>query len=111
VPSSFRQTIVRRSRSAGTYVNGRYTQVTSDNGTIQGSIQPLTPDEVEQLPEGRRDSQSFWIYTDTKLNTVTSENPDLLLINSEEYEVNKENIWQNDVIPHYRYLVIKLLES
>jgi len=79
--------------------------------TIQCSIQPLTPHQIQALPEGRRNSKSFVIFTDTDLGMLSEVNPIFIIIGTEEFEVWKKSPWQNGVINHYQYTVIKKLET
>jgi hypothetical protein len=108
--SSFRKQLIRKTKAAGTIVNGVFVDGATTPTNIMASVQPLKPHEIEHLPEGRRDSQAYWLFTDTKLNTVTSANPDLITIDNEDYEVNKIEPWQNNVLSHYKVLVVKVLE-
>lgn len=108
MPSSFRKSFVVKVAATGTWSNGIFTPGTPTTTNILASIQPLKPEDIQQLPEGRRNSKLFWIFTDTKLNDVTTKNPDKVVINGEDYEVDKIEAWQNGVISHYKVLVIKI---
>jgi len=112
VSSSFRKNrVVKRYASSGEYVNGNFVPVGSPvTFLIMASQQPLTGRELEALPEGRRNSDSYSLFTDYPL--VTAEvskvnNPDIVMINNEEFEVIKVESWQNDVINHYKATVVK----
>jgi hypothetical protein len=109
--NGFRRQLARKTKAAGSVTNGYFTDGATTPTNIMASVQPIKPHEVEQLPEGRRDSQSYWLFTDTALNMVTSANPDLITINGEDYEVFKCEPWQNNVISHYKVLVSKVLEA
>lgn len=104
---SFRKTLTRKTKVAGTVVDGIYTDGATTSSEITASVQPLKPEEIEQLPEGRRNSDPLWLFTATKLNTVTTANPDLVVINSADYEVFQISPWQNNVLSHYKCLVMK----
>ena len=77
---------------AGVYdENGIYNQPEATQSTIQGHIQPLNGIEKEELPEGRRNSDTLKIYTDDKLRGVNSENrtqPDKLVY-PEQWQAEK----------------------
>lgn len=105
--SQFRKTLTRYTKDVGTVVDGHFVEGITTESTIQASLQALKPEDIQQLPEGRRNSKIFFLFTDTKLNLVTSANPDLIVVNSENYEVDKEEAWQNGVINHYKYLIVK----
>lgn len=108
--SSFRKQIVRKTKATGTIIDGIFTEGATTPTNIMASIQPIKPHEVEQLPEGRRDSQSYWLFTDIALNMITSSNPNLVTIAGEDYEVFKVEPWQNGILNHYKCLVSKVLE-
>ena len=109
--SSFRQALVVKRKVAGTVVDGLFVEGATSDINITASIQPLKPDEVKQLPEGRRNSKPFWLFTATELNIVSSANPDLVIIGGVTYEVDNIEVWQNNVLPHYKCLVYKTLEA
>ena len=108
--SSFRKQLIRKTKAAGSVVNGIFVDGATTPTNIMASVQPLKAHEIEHLPEGRRDSQSYWLFTDTPLNMITSANPDLIIIDGEDYEVFKCEPWQNNVLSHYKVLVVKTLE-
>ena len=106
---SFRRSVTRRTQAAGTEVNGHYTEGAKTDTVIKASIQPASQTDIETLPEGRRNHEAFRVYTDTKLNTERDdENSDSILYDGKEYEVMMRLDWQNNVINHYKYLVVKL---
>lgn len=105
---SFRKTYTVTRVTVGSITDGYYTNGTSNTFDIQASIQPLKPSDVQQLPEGRRNKKMFTVFTDTELQVVTSSNPDKLSIYGEVYELDQEEVWQNGVINHYKYLAIKV---
>ena len=90
---------------------GRYTEGTPTALTITASVQPLTADEMQLLPEGRRADESFRLYTDTRLltaNRVTNKNADIITIDGTRYEVLSCETWQNTIINHYKAIVSKI---
>ncbi|NIQ49074.1 MAG: hypothetical protein GTN87_00155 [Hydrotalea flava] len=58
--------------------------------------------QIEVMPEGRHIDYSDVIYTDIKLFTVRDENPDIVLIDGDRYEVLACYEYQHDIINHYR---------
>jgi hypothetical protein len=108
-------------------VTGGVTQpVTSqlDGFTIipaTASIQPTKGQEVELLPEGRRDSEIYKFYTSTQIYGIEPQNP---LQNPDQvtvlkgpftglvFEVVQINTWQNNsnfnIVNHYKYLAMRL---
>ena len=109
--STFRRSLNRKTKSAGAMTNGRWSETTTANGTILASVQPMLPHEMDALPQGRREDQSYTLFTDTELNPIGTQNPDLITIDGEDYEVAKVSPWQNNVINHYKVFVVKVLES
>ena len=95
----------------GTMSYGRYTEGTPTTLAITASVQPLRPDEMQLLPEGRRPEESFRLYTDTRLLTAnrgTNKNADIVTIDGTRYEVLSCATWQNDIINHYKAIVSKI---
>lgn len=99
--------------TADSYVKGKLVKGGIDSTfTVMISVQPLSAEEVQYLPEGRRVSSSFTIYCAKDTNLVTAEEespnpPDTVELFGKVYEVNSLFNWQNEVISHQRYLVIE----
>jgi len=109
---SFRQAVtIKRVDAAPVATDGIYAPAATSNFTIKASIQPLKPNEMQLLEEGRRDSEAFRLYTDTQLltaKTSTKKNADIAVFYGNEYEVLSCATWQNNVINHYKAIVVKL---
>ncbi len=80
------------------------------------SIQPVGKD-VALVPEGRRDKESFTMYTSTQILGLTTQNPDQVTILKQPFtglvfEVININEWQNNstfnIINHYKYVALRL---
>lgn len=110
-------------RPGGAYdVHGRWQESTGQPFTIEGSVQPLRARELNSLPEGRRASAAFRIYTDFRLRTVDDKalkNPDRITFRVPSYdttaplrtyEVISVEEWQNGIVPHYK-AIVSLLEQ
>jgi len=107
--TTFRQEIEGHHRAAGTRVDGHWVEGKQSSFTFMASIQPAGKNDMESLPEGRRNSKVYRLYTDTKLVALAvGQNPDLVTLFSEVYEVVSEFPWRNNVINHYKYLVAKV---
>lgn len=106
----FRKPLTIR-RVAGAYDNGRWVEGSAIEFDIDASVQPvksLSENEMQSIPEARRQSGMFRIYTSTELLTSgVNKTPDRALINNAEYEVFIGNPWQNNVINHYKYVLVK----
>jgi hypothetical protein len=107
--SSFRHAVTVTKRTTGTLVDGIYTDAASTSSVIQASVQPAGDSDVQTLPEGRRERKAFRLYTDSELVSLQeSENPDRVYLYAEDYEVVTKNPWQNGVINHFKYIVVKI---
>ena len=109
---SFRRPLtVTRKSAVDTYVKGVLQVAAASTVSITASVQPLKPNEMELLPEGRRESEAFRLYTSTKLfpaEDSTKKNADIVSIDGKNFEVLSCATWQNNVIPHYKAIVVKL---
>lgn len=106
---SFRKPITVTARSTGTLVDGIYIDGVSTVSTIQASVQPAGDNDIKTLPEGRRERKAYRLYTDSSLISLQeSQNPDRVTLYGEDYEVITKDPWQNNVIPHYKYIVVKI---
>jgi hypothetical protein len=110
-------------RPAGTYdAHGRWEEGAGKPFTIEASVQPIRPRDLLSLPEGRRASAAFRLYTDYRLRTVDDKaaaNPDRVTFRVPSYdataplrtyEVIAVEEWQNGIVPHYK-AIVSLLES
>jgi len=91
----------------GTYAKGRYVEGAETSFNITASKQPPTGKEMLLMPEGRRETETYILYTDTKLNPAIQggANADRVVIDGDDFEVLKCETWQNDIINHYRATV------
>ena len=112
--SIFRKPLTRKIRKAHTIgLDGSFIpDPTTTDSIIQASVQPLRAHEVQNLEEGKRNLEWYWLFTTTRLNVVTDKNPDLIEIDGDDYEVHKIEPWQNgQILDHYKCLVTRILES
>jgi hypothetical protein len=66
---------------------------------------------MQLLPEGRRESMAFALFTDSRLfpaATATGKNADRVTLYGSQFEIVACDIWQNNVIPHYKALAVRL---
>lgn len=106
-----RKTLTVKRFSSGDYVLGHWVEGTESQFTIKASVQPVKGPELQSMPEGRRDSQIYKLYTDTKLNGIDKQgkkSPDIVVIDGEDFEVVSPEPWQNQIINHYKIFVIKV---
>lgn len=104
--SSFRKYALTGTRySAGSNAKGIITPGSTSPISFTSSVQPLNGKEMETLPEGRRQAETYRLYTDFALNTVDEKNKvkaDRVVIFTKTFEIIKVDVWQNQVIPHYK---------
>lgn len=108
----FRSPVTLRRFQSGGYVDGRWTDGAYIDTQITSSIQPMKGEEMQELPEGRRDSEGYKLFTSTLINTVTTVNPDQVLFFGKTFEVVQVFPWQNasamGLVNHYKYVVLRL---
>ena len=77
---------------------------------IIASIQPLSPYEVLQLPEGQRTKEIVKVYTTTGLRqTIEQQNlkGDRIAYKGRLYEVRKVSSWETFTdIPHFKAVAV-----
>jgi len=96
------------SKTGGSYsAEGIYSENETQT-TIYASVQPTTPDDLQILPEGRRQNKSYKLFTSSNLKDLQSQNPDQLEIDGERFEVIKVEKWSNNIINHYAAIVTRL---
>lgn len=106
--SQFRRPFIVTRKEPGSFVDGDWVEGDYIAFIIQASVQPLKGEEMQMLPEGRRNSQAVYIYTKTKLNTVDEANPDLLQAFGSDFEIYSVEPWQSNVINHYKCIGMKV---
>lgn len=75
--------------------------------TVQTSLQPVGPEDMALLPEGRREQGAYALYTREPINTAREGiNADRVLIHGRTYECLLSENWQNGLIPHFRAIVV-----
>jgi hypothetical protein len=88
-----------------TYSGGVATESASTTFKIKGNAQPLTGNELLQLPEGDRQRQNMKLYTKTELQVN-----DLVTIDSgNAFEVQNVEDWTRQIrLPHYKARIMRL---
>lgn len=101
---SFRKSITGKRYAAGSWLKGRWVEGSISVISLTASVQPVTPEAMQTVPELRRSEATFSLFTSFRLraaDVVATTNADRVTINGAEYEVLSVAVWQNDVIPHY----------
>lgn len=104
----FRKTLSGFRLANGHLTLGRWVEGVATPFTFEASVQPTTAHDILFLDIGRREKKTYTIYTDTKLLALTPavRNPDRVIVNGETYEVDFEAPWQNNVINHFKYIIV-----
>jgi hypothetical protein len=100
----------------GNYVNGEYVRGETSRFTIEGSIMPANPKEVEILEEGAQTRARWSLYCDEyqrELKTTdlyVGAGADRVLHKDKEYLLAKVGDWTDheDGLPHRAYLLIEI---
>lgn len=106
----FRQDLTVTRQQPGQYVDGIFQPGTTETLTVRASVQPVSPDDVQLLPEGKRNRQAFTLYSDAEINVAddqTTTAGDRVDIDGDTYQATARQPWQNSIIPHYRTVVVK----
>lgn len=108
----FRSPITLRTFAVGSYVNGRWVEGSHTDAIITASIQPLVGEEMQLVPEDRRETETFKMYTSAVINTITDANPDQVIFNGKTFVVLQVFPWQNTSVffpvQHYKYICMRL---
>lgn len=110
--SSFRQATILYRQSGGAYVAGVWVESAETEIAITASIQPAPAKDLQNLPEGRRNSSVFAVYTDVEIMVseqgASPTKADQLVIDGVRYEAVTTERWQNNVMPHWRALFARI---
>ena len=81
------------------------------------SMQPLGGKELQMVPEGRREKQSYTMFSSTQVFDLSTQNPDQVTVlkgpfTGFVFEVISVNDWQNNsnfnTVNHYKYIAMRL---
>jgi hypothetical protein len=110
--SSFRKPISVKRTEPGHYGDdGNWVDGAETTLTIYMSVQPLRVDEMDALPEGRRNSRAVKIYSDDELlpaEQTTGQNADFITWQGKQWEVIGCDPYQMGVISHYKSLAVEV---
>jgi len=99
----FRQPLTVTRLSPGAYVNGLWVEGSEETLTVRVSVQPTSPEDMQSLPEGRRERKSYTLFGGERLRSVEDgANPDRVEINGDMFEVVLSSEWCNGLINHNR---------
>lgn len=100
-------------RADGEFINGRYERPTDADTEFPatGSMQVMTPRELQILPEATRARETRKLYTTCELkaggtSAVKGKEPDHIVYQGTEYEVQAVGDWQQQG-NYFKYLLVK----
>lgn len=108
---------ITRNSVAGSYnTAGEYVEGATTTLSIMTSIQPADAEDLKSLPEGRRESEAYRLYTDTllKITERDSTQGDTILIGTKQFEVLSIAPWQNrgtEACNHYKAVCALVLKT
>ena len=91
-------TISRKADS--TYVNGHPVDEAETNPEIKANVQPLSGDEILQLPEADRQKDVKKLFSTSEILVN-----DIVPYNSKNYEVQKVRDFSDHRLPHYKAIM------
>ncbi|HGM5832521.1 TPA: hypothetical protein ACKP36_000893 [Serratia marcescens] len=107
----FRRPYAVKTPSQSELINGVIVDGDMTDSVAHFSVQSIKDtQEVEALEAGRRLTDWRRLYSDTKLQ-ITDDfkmaQPAIVVIDGFNYEVKHREPWQNGIIPHYKYYVVR----
>jgi hypothetical protein len=105
------QSVTRKRYGVGSYVGGVWVQPTPVVMAIRASVQPATGEDLVSLPEGRRERETFKIYTVTDLRSGDEPlqiKADVLTLYGSEFEVQQVQRHYGLGYNHFKALVTKV---
>lgn len=91
----------------GAYVGGKWVADPEVTNTFLGSVQPLTGKQMEAFPTNRQDLGLVNVFSSSKLEISTEGGGnagDVVLWEGRKWELFKEEIHANSLIPHFKYI-------
>lgn len=99
----------------GQYVSGEWVAGEEQSSTIYCSVQPAKlGEDVLSLPEGRRISDYRRFYSDVLLpipEDQEGQQPSLIYVGPDKYQIKERNPWQNGIINHYKYIAVRVMDG
>ena len=92
--------------------DGEYVEASEEDFTIQGSVQPASPQVLQTLTEGERTRDPRVIYTTSDLRTGSQHDQtlaDQVEIDENRYEVREVRQWRA-LLAHFQVTVLRLKE-
>ena len=108
--NAFRRDVVVKRPAAGSYVNGVWVAGAESTLSVKASVQPATTEDLQSLPENRRTLGAYRLYSSTRFQSLVEgeQNPDIIVIDGQDYEVTQVEPWLNGIITHYKALAVRV---
>lgn len=106
----FRRTLTVTRTEPGQYVDGIWQEGAASTFEGKYSVQPTSPDDMQRVPEGRRDRVAYTLYGDPALRQADDDagtNADRVEIDGASFEVSATQEWRNGIVPHHQAVVTK----
>jgi len=104
-------TLTIRRPTAGKWVRGEFRPGKEETFEVVANVQNATPDEVLQVPEGRRGGEQKVVYTEHELQAANESaqlKGDIFEYKGNIYEVHKVEDWSDMTdLPHYKSICLK----
>jgi hypothetical protein len=95
-------------RIAGAYdADGIWQESTTAQIPFNGTVQPANSNEIKAMAQGRENEGAVLIFSSSRLNvskSETNQNGDIVTFNGAKYELSVEGVFDNGLIPHFKYL-------
>ncbi len=95
------ETITLTRKAAGTYVNGHYVEGAGASSSIEANVQPLTGNEVLQLPEADRYRESWKVFSSSEIRV-----DDVITRSGKTYVVGPVKDYSVHSLPHYEAIML-----
>lgn len=104
--------LTRRRRTAGVFTDGVAGAASNVDSTFSATRDSVPGDVLVTLPEGERQSDQYWLITETELRTADDNTSpptlaDHVLMDSFWYEV-REVVHFPQLIPHYEARIMRI---
>ncbi|QLB23323.1 hypothetical protein [Phocoenobacter skyensis] len=109
--------VVKKAKKNGSFVDGVWQDIASEEKIeVMASVQPATQsdyDAMELRSDGAVVERAIRIYTRENLKQAgndgsNSADGDVLIYDDCEFLIRDKSSWQSGIIPHYRYLAVKI---
>jgi hypothetical protein len=108
--------LIRRRKSGGGYVKGRWIAGEAGDKEFKGTWQPANGKMLELLPEGKRSHEVYKCFAPLDMDFTSADahgevGADFVIWQGKEYEVTTAAQWANNLIPHWELLCTRPKEG